>query len=298
LTELVIDNLHEQLVGLGVVKPRTYRLNARKAFLAYARCRKHTYAQIRYAIRQQLQFVRRNLESITKQVRKGAELTELCPDLYQKLQTISELYLQQKAMYDENSHQIDNRIVSISQPYLRPIVRGKQKAAVEFGAKVATAHIGGFTFVIHLDYSNFSEAQYLEKSAEEYKRIFGFYPKVIIGDKAYGTNGNRNYCISKGIKLSAQKRGRKSDEEKEAERRQLYQDSCKRNAVEGDYGTCKRKYGLDLIMTKLYETTLTAISFGFFVKNMERILRLLVLRILLIPGRDLFLQKLSPAGAA
>jgi len=280
LTELIIDNLHEQLVKLGVVKPRTYREVARRAYLAYSKKRKNSYSEIRFAIRQQLQYVRRNLDSIAQQVEMGAELSRLNNILYKKLLVISELYRQQKEMYDGNTHSIEGRIVSISQPHLRPIVRGKANAPVEFGAKVATAHIGGFSLIIHLEYENFSEAKYLEKSAEEYKRIFGFYPKVIIGDKAYTTNDNRNFCKSKGIRLSGPKRGRKSEDIKETERKQLYQDSCQRNAIEGDYGTGKRKYGLNLIMTKLHNTTLTAISFGFFVKNMERVLRLLVLLIL------------------
>jgi len=153
---------------------------------------------------------------------------------------------------------------------------------VEFGAKVATAHIGGFAFVIYTSYSNFSDGKQLEKTVEDYKRMFGFYPKVVIGDKAYTTRENRQYCKSRGIRLSCQRTGRKSEEEKEAERKQLYEDTCKRNAVEGDYGTVKRKYGLGLVMTKLYETTLTTISFGFFVKNMERVLRLFVLRFYLL----------------
>ena len=276
LLECVIDNLHQQLSRLGVTKPRTYREVARRAFLSYSRRRKNTYGQIRFAIRQQLQFVRRNLNSITRQVELGAELTDLPVDLYQKLQTISELYLQQKAMYDNETNRIENRIVSISQPHLRPIVRGKAGVPVEFGAKVATAHIGGFSFIIHMGYDNFSEAKYLQKSVEEYKRIFGFYPKTVIGDRAYATNDNRNFCKDRGVRLSAPRRGRKSDETKDAERKQLYEDSCRRNAIEGDYGTTKRKYGLGLIMTKLYETTLTAISMKFFVKNMERVLRLFV----------------------
>ena len=276
LTEAIIDNLHAQLISLRVIKPRTYRENARRAFLAYARSRKHTYGQIRFAIRQQLECVRRNLSSIAKQVEQGARLETLGKELYRKLLVISELYRQQKEMYDKKENSIEDRIVNIFQPHLRPIVRGKAGKPVEFGAKVATVHIGGFSFVIHLGYDNFPEAKYLERSVEEYKRIFGFYPKVVIGDRAYATNENRRICKSRGIRLSAPKRGPKSEEYKEAERKQLYQDSCRRNAVEGDYGTGKRKYGLDLIMTKLYETTLTAISFGFFVKNMERVLRLLV----------------------
>jgi len=282
LTEGIIDIFHGQLIELDLLKPRTYREVARRAYLAFSRSRKHTAAQIRYAIRQQLQYVRRNLDSIAKQVELGADLGLLSKELYKKLLVISELYRQQKLMFDEKTHKVEDRIVSISQPHIRPIVRGKANAPVEFGAKVATAHIGGFSFVIHLDYENFSEAKFLKKSAEEYRRIFGFYPEVIIGDRAYAINENRDYCKSKGIRLSAPKRGRKSDEIKEAERKQLYQDSCRRNAIEGDYGTGKRKYGLDLIMTKLYETTLTAISFGFFVKNMERILRLLFLPIFVV----------------
>ena len=246
--------------------------------MAFAKMRKFTHEQLRNAISQQLQYVRRNLNSIAKMVKLGADLGCLGEELHRKLLIISELYRQQKLMYDEKTNKIEDRIVSISQPHLRPIVRGKARTSVEFGAKIATAHIGGFSFVIHLAYDNFSEAKYLKAAAEEYKRMFGFYPKVIIGDKAYGTLDNRGYCKTKGIRLSAPKLGRKSEEEKEAERKQLYEDNCRRNAIEGSYGTGKRKYGLDLIMTKLFDTTLTAISFKFFVKNMERVLRLLVLR--------------------
>jgi hypothetical protein len=183
MTETVIDKLHEKYIGHGLIKPRTYRENARKAYLGYARKRKNSYAEIRFAIRQQLQYVRRNLDTIAKQIEQGAELGSLGKELYRKLLVISELYRQQKLMYDENMHSVEDRIVSISQPHIRPIVRGKANTPVEFGAKVATALIGGFSFVIHLGYDNFSEAKYLQASAEEYKRIFGFYPKVIIGDR-------------------------------------------------------------------------------------------------------------------
>jgi len=270
LTEQIIDELQEQLLPLGIEKPRTYRNVARGSYLGFAKRRKYTQSQLRTTIRQQLQYIRRNLESIATQIENGASMAEIRGDLQKKLQTIKELYRQQKFMYDDRTHKVEDRIVSISQPYLRPIVRGKVNAPVEFGAKVATARIGGFTFVIHLDYENFSEAKYLEESAEEYKRIFGFYPAVIIGDRLYGTRENRNYCKSKGIRLSGPKLGRKTAEIKEAERERNYRDSCKRNAIEGDYGTGKRRYGLDKIMAKLDDTTFTSISFGFFVKNMER----------------------------
>ena len=91
LTEIIIDELHEQLVKLGVIKPRTYREVARKAYLSYSRKRKHGQGELRLAIKQQLQYVRRNLESIEKQVELGAELTKLTTELYEKLQTIAEI---------------------------------------------------------------------------------------------------------------------------------------------------------------------------------------------------------------
>ena len=285
LLEQIIDGLHHQQKHLGIEKPRTYRDGARKNYMDYIKKRSHTEEEIRFTIRQQLQYVHRNLDTIEKQVESGAKLELLDGQLNKKLPVIAEVYRQQKQMYDEKTHQIEDRIVSIAQPHIRPIVRGKAGAPVEFGTNVATAHIGGFTFVIHMGYDNFSESTYLEKSAEEYKRMFGFYPKVIVGDKAYATNDNRKYCKSKGIRLSAPKRGRKSDCEKELEKKQLYEDNCKRNAVEGDYGVTKRKYGLDLVMTKLQNTTLTVIAFAFFIKNMERILRLFVLRFFLRRGK-------------
>ena len=54
-----------------------------------------------------------------------------------KLETVKKLYDQQKYMYDNHTHSVSDRIVSVSQPWLRPIVRGKSKAPVEFGAKLA-----------------------------------------------------------------------------------------------------------------------------------------------------------------
>jgi len=60
------------------------------------------------------------------------------PDKHQmeRIAVIDKVYEQQEYMYKNNVHTVQDRIVSISQPYVRPIVRGKSKAPVEFGAKV------------------------------------------------------------------------------------------------------------------------------------------------------------------
>lgn len=49
---------------------------------------------------------------------------------------VREVYEQQKYMYDDHVHSVPDRIVSINQPYIRPIVRGKAKAPTEFDAKL------------------------------------------------------------------------------------------------------------------------------------------------------------------
>ena len=58
-----------------------------------------------------------------------------CSSEIRQISTIRKLYEQQLEMYQNKTHRVDDRIVSIQQPYLRPIVRGKTKAPVEFGTK-------------------------------------------------------------------------------------------------------------------------------------------------------------------
>lgn len=115
-------------------KPRMYRDNARKDYLSLAKCRKRTSKKIRCAIKKQLQYVKRDLGYIELYLEQDdVELTE---KQLQRIRVINELYEQQEYMYKNNTHSVKDRICSISQPYIRPIVRGKAKAPTEFGAKL------------------------------------------------------------------------------------------------------------------------------------------------------------------
>ena len=113
-------------------KPRTYRRVARKEYLALAKSKKRTEKKIRATIRKQLECVRRDLGYLERYMGEGYALPGKYTDCYL---TIRKQYKQQKYMYDSKTHSVQDRIVSISQPYLRPIVRGKSKTPVEFGAK-------------------------------------------------------------------------------------------------------------------------------------------------------------------
>jgi hypothetical protein len=82
--------------------------------------RSRSYVQIRFAIKQQLQYVRRNLETIEELIALGANIELLGSELVEKHKTIIEVYRQQKEMYDEQKNRVEERIVSIAQPHLRP----------------------------------------------------------------------------------------------------------------------------------------------------------------------------------
>ena len=59
--------------------------------------------------------------------------------------------LKMDVMYQNKTHSVDNRIVSIAQPWIRPIVRGKIKSPVEFGAKFdLSIDDNGLTFYIFM----------------------------------------------------------------------------------------------------------------------------------------------------
>jgi DNA-directed RNA polymerase subunit E'/Rpb7 len=123
-------------------KPRTYPQKARKDYLAIARRKKRSAQAIRKAIRKQLQYIKRDLGYIDIMLQSGKLLAG---KFAMQLQTIRKLYAQQLYMYESKTHKVSNRIVNLRQPYLRPIVRGKAKSPVEFGAKLDISVVDGFT---------------------------------------------------------------------------------------------------------------------------------------------------------
>ena len=272
-TEETIDTLYNPLRG-SIKKPRTYRVKARKQYLLVAKTRRPNSKQIRKAIGQQLRYLRRNLTSIQK-LEELHRVSPLNRRQQQNLATIKELYRQQKYMYEHRTHRIENRIVSISQPHIRPIVRGKIKAPTEFGAKISISLINGYALLDRLEWDNFNEGTTLIPSVEQYKMIHGCYPKSVHVDAIYRNRENIRYCTARGIRLSGPRLGRPPKEIPPAVKRLERQDARVRNAVEGKFGEGKRRYGLGRVMARLQETSETVIALQFLVMNLEHRLRLL-----------------------
>jgi IS5 family transposase len=149
---------------------------------------------------------------------------------------VSELVRQQNILYYSDNRSIPDRIVSLSQAHIRPIVRGKARCNVEFGAKISISVTGeGFTFLDRLSFDPYNEGENLKAQARAYRRRHGHYPKVICADQIYRTRSNRAFCLRHGIRLSGPRLGRpKSDPELLAEEKcQLLDDQRRRNADEG-----------------------------------------------------------------
>ena len=97
---------------------------------------------------------RRDLAAIEKLV-EIVGLGALSKRQLRNLWVINELYRQQEIMYKTKEHSIEDRIVSISQPHVRPIVRGKAGADTEFGAKVAISLADGYSYIEKISWDNF-----------------------------------------------------------------------------------------------------------------------------------------------
>lgn len=117
--------------------------------------------------------------------------------------TIIRLYEQQQYMYDNRIHSVEHRIVSISQPWLRPIVRGKVKAPVEFGAKFdLSLDSEGYGRLEKISFEAYNESTCLIEAIERFKERTGYYPERVLADQIYRTRENRSYCKEHGIRLS------------------------------------------------------------------------------------------------
>ena len=269
-----IDTLHEPHIGKRL-KPRTYRQIARKEYLRFARKRRHTRKDIRQTNRKQLGYVRRNLKTIDKMLKAGP--LKLSKQQMERLATIKKLYAQQYQMHKEKVNSIPDRIVSISMPFVRPIVRGKKRAPVEFGPKLAVSVVNGFVFEEKLSFDAFNEGTTLISSVEKYKECYGYYPAAVYADGIYRNRENRRYCSEKGIRLSGPPLGRPTKDPVllKQQRKEEREDAKIRNCVEGKFGEGKRFYGLGLLKTRLEKTCEAVVAMQLFVLNMERKLRLL-----------------------
>lgn len=249
-SERIIDEL---CIKLNIAKkPRTHRRNARKAYLDLAKKKHKTRTEIRKGIGKQLRFLRRNIKSIHQVLDKAEDQGFPLNKRDQRIFfVIHHILDQQFSMYRNRSHSIEDRIVNVYQPYVRPIVRGKDKVQIEFGAKIGVSLSDGYARINTLSWDAYNENTDLEKQVEAYKDLKGYYPEVLIVDKIYGTRQNRSYLKEHGIRFCGKPLGRPTREilTPYQKLKQMIERGI-RNQIEGKFGQGKNAYSLSKVRTR------------------------------------------------
>lgn len=261
-SEELIDVLYHE--NTHSKKPRTYREQARHYYLLTAQKKVKTKKEIRKALKKQLGYLRRNIKNI-HQLLDSYSTIPLNEQQYKYLLVIQTLYEQQSKMYQEKSHSVEHRIVSIHQPHVRPIVRGKTNANVEFGAKIQVSLINGFAFLEEFSWDAFNEGQRLMQTIKNYKRRLGYYPKEVLVDKIYCNRSNRAALKELGITLRAKPLGRPKAVDVEHVR------PGERNPIEGKFGQAKTAYGMNCIKARLAQTSESWIATIIMVLNLVKL---------------------------
>jgi len=268
-SEQIIETLwpHSQRTGH---KTRYNRKKARKEYLRLAKQKKPKAAKTRAAIGKQLECIRRNLEDIGDLLLKTG--LEVLPERrLERLMVICELHRQQSEMHTNRTHECQKRIVSLRQSHVRPMVRGKAGKRYEFGQKLALSVVNGYTFMERQSFENFNEGITLIESVERYRALHGCYPEVVQADQIYRNRNNLAFCKKRGIRLSGPRLGRppKKQEDQERDRQIQAQDHRERIIIESRNGIAKRRFGLDLIISTLPETSMTEAALQLLCMNVR-----------------------------
>ncbi len=270
--EKFIDKLYNKS-GKAGVKPRTYRREIDKAYLAYSKQKRKREATHRKMTRKLLECVNRDIKHINNML-DLFELKGSCFPLKHPEQRmfwiINTAYGQQKLMYDTKTHSCPDRIVSIFQPHVRPIPRGKTKAQIEFGSKLGVSLDKGFARINTFSWDAYHEGGDLIKQVESYKELHGNYPELVQVDKIYATRENRSWLKERNIRITALALGRRRSKEEETyyQKRKRRKEAAERNHIEGKFGQGKNGYNLNEIRARLKNTSESWVACIFFIMNL------------------------------
>lgn len=196
--------------------PRTYKREAHKVYVRFTKKPRRSAKETRYQVKAQLQYVRRDLRYVHELREQGGQLSER---QLVKLATIQQLFEQQNFMYQNKTHRVKDRIVSLSQPYVRPIKRGKARQNTEFGPKIDASIQNGIIEIERIDFNAFNESTDFQTVIERYHHLYGYYPDEVLADKLYRNRENIAFAKEHGIKIIGPKLGRKPKYIDQKERR-------------------------------------------------------------------------------
>jgi hypothetical protein len=267
-----LERMIKQVCKDGKLRqPRMYKNKARQQYLTIAKKKKKTKKDIRKALRGQLQYVSRDIKYINKLLEQHTTLkAALNKRDWKLLRVIHEVHRQQQEMFTEDKRTIEHRIVSLYQPHVRPIPRGKDRVQTEFGSKQLVMLKDGYTHVQTISWDNFNEGIRLKECVEAYKEINGCYPEKVSVDTIFGNKANRQYLKEKAIRFVGKQLGR-PPKISSSEKRTLQKEMGGRNEIEGKFGQGKNAYGLQKIKARMKETSESWIMSIYFILNLVKL---------------------------
>src|SRR3989339_306778 len=246
----------EKAKQFGADTFRTYKRTARKTFITYQKIRHHTIQSRRRTQKKILQFSKRNTGEIKNALEKISQKTDtslngikeevkeqFLKEAKRFLATASNIVEQQKNIYKRLP--VKERIVSVHQPHLRPMVRGKYPVEVEFGPKILLNLKNNFLFLEYLSFNNTSDSQLLDISLKGYQERFGNTPTQLAADRGFWSKDN--YRLAENLKIkkiAIENKGKSSYLKGKPFRERLRRLRC---SIEARISLSKRKYGLDRI---------------------------------------------------
>jgi len=256
--------LEQKRKKLKLRRSRSNYNKQKKQYLAYQKSRKKSRRQDKRLRRQLLKFMlrlRQCLESLQQKYQYGYSNKER-----KILGVIQSVYDQQHELLYGDRQKVTHRIVSVYKPYLRPIVRGKEVKAVEFGPKIHKIQVDGISFIEHLSYEAFNESTRLKQSVAWHRKRFGKLSQLG-ADGIYATNKNRRYCTKWNIATSFTAKGKdgKLTEQKQAMRSAL--SNVRATVLEGSFGNEKNHYLLNKVKARTQPTEIAWIFFGMLTAN-------------------------------
>lgn len=263
-----VDWLYRQLKQLckvaGIKMPRSKYIKWNKRYVGYSKMRKKTIKKRRSLTRALLKLLKKFID-FEKQLHTKYSF-EL-PKRYKKtIHVIKKVYRQQYN-YFHNGEKPKQRIVSLHKDYVRPIVRGKEIKAVEFGAKVNKIQIDGINFIQKLSFENFNEGTQLKNSIYKAQGLTKTKVKVVGADAIYATNKNRVFVTSQNIQTDFKPKGKPSKHYKQQKQLKTAITKERASRLEGSFGKEKEHYNLKKIKARTKANEILWIFFGIHTAN-------------------------------
>jgi len=258
--------MQEERRKLRLRKSRSNFGRQRKAFLLYQRNRKKTKRAEKKLRKRLLKYLLRLMELMNELVEKYD--LKLSKKKIRKIKTLHKIYEQQhQRAYGNADEPIKDRIVSLSKPYIRPIVRGKEAKSVEFGAKVNKLMVDGIGFMEHISFDAFNETTRFDSAIYLHRQLFGKCTHHS-ADRIYATNKNRKYATSQNIFTNFIPKGKqKAEHSEQASIMRKLLTTNHTTVLEGSFGNEKNHYLLNKINARNQSTEVCWIFFGMMAAN-------------------------------